>query len=129
LTQRDGSTLDIRQVGADGWLEISRLDATTAASLGIAYSAGATADVLIADLVQAAREDGSFGDPQPLDARDDVVARFAEGTFAEPGESIVMSVVAGVDHGYVIIGHQGDAEDWENLKLLYLEIIQTVLMK
>lgn len=118
---------DLREHEGNGWLEVYTLNESTRSNWGLTYQAGESADSIIAALLSAARDDGTFAEPYRLDSRSGLDGWGFDGEYTVYSERAFVGVIASSQSGLIIVGHEnGSQADWVTVvKPLYLQIVST----
>jgi hypothetical protein len=124
VSAEDDGTLDVRQTGGDGWMQISEIGDKVGNPFGLAYVAGMSGDSILGALLAAAREDGTFGDPQHISTRRGVSMSASEGHNDIRNEQTIIGAIGLADRALVIIAHGGGLdEDWPTLIEIYHQMV------
>jgi len=122
----DDYRVEIRPASGFAWMEIAVIDAAHPDPGGMAFAPGADASAFTQALLNALREDGTFDDPTPVPTAAGSGWMIA-GHNDRFGDDVAIGVVALTDRAALLIGHRGaESEDWEALKALYQQMIQSV---
>lgn len=127
VSATDPAALDIRADDGEGWMQIVALGGTGTNPFGLAYSPGMAGDAIMASLLAASRQDGTFADPQMVATRAGVAAWLSEGRSDVHHEQVLIAAVGLPDRALVLIGHGGqNAEDWPALSEIFRGIVASL---
>jgi hypothetical protein len=99
--------VDLQEKQGQGWVEISALDSTTMDRWSLAYTPGMSAEAIIGALARAARENGAFEEPQPIENRSGLSAWAVQGHYDVLDENLLIAAVSLSDRG-IILTDMGD---------------------
>jgi len=120
--------LDLRQTGADGWVEINTLNEANAFEWSLVYTPGMDGQAILETLLTAAREDGMFDAPRSTPLRTGMAAWLAEGTYEPLSDHVLIGVIGLPERALILIGHAPNDEDgWDaGLITMYQTIMWTI---
>lgn len=123
----DPDTLDIHQTDGDGWLQIISVSGTGNNPFGLNYTPGMAGDAVMTALLAAARQDGTFPDPQPIATRVGQAAWVSEGRNETRDEQTLIAAIGLANRALVVVGHAGQKpEDWPGLSAIYRGITSSL---
>lgn len=101
----DTHKMDLRLPGTDGWMEIEVIDAESDDTFSLEYAPGMSAEALLNVLLNAAREDGDFGEATPFETRTGADTWIAEGSYTLLSDRVLIGVMALPDRAILVKGH------------------------
>ncbi len=119
----DPDSVDVHQTDGDGWAQVISVSGTGNNPFGLTYTPGMTGDAIMAALLAAARQDGTFADPKPVATRIGPLAWVSEGRNETRNEQTFIAAIGLADRALIVIGHGGqEPTDWPALSAFYVGI-------
>jgi hypothetical protein len=119
--------VDLQEKQGQGWIELTVLDATTMDRWSLDYAPGMSAEAIIGELASAARENGAFDDPRPIESRSGLSAWAVQGHYDVLDENMLIAAISMSDRGIILTGHGGaDAAQWQLIAPIYEQIVWSI---
>lgn len=121
---------DLRESAGEGWIEIKVIDQESDHLWGLDYIPSTQAKDLLNTLLDAARQDGSFADPQPLLTPSGRTIWISTGEYDLLNDQVMIGIHGLPDRAIVALGHSEiEAGEWDRLAPIYEAIIASIETK